>query len=170
MWAASALSSVVLPVPGSARDEDVLLRPDGADESVRNLRRQRADLHQLVERVAAGELSNGQRRPGDRARREHRGHARAVLEPRVEQRLHVGDLVPAGACDVLDGDGQVPRLQRPIGNRLNRAVAFDEHTPAAVVDHHLRHARVDEQVLDGLQERQDAIEAAHSAPLSTWSK
>jgi hypothetical protein len=53
---------------------------------------------------------------------------------------------------------------------LDRAVAFDEHASAAVVDHHLRHGRVNEQVLDGFQERQDPIEAAHSTPRSTWSK
>ena len=37
---------------------------------------------------------------------EHR-HARAVLETRVEHRLHVGNLVATGPGNVLDRDGQV---------------------------------------------------------------
>ena len=151
----------------SPRHEDVLLRPHSADKPVRNIRCQRANLHQLAECVMPGELSNRQRWTGDRTRREHRGHSRAVLETRIEQGLHVGDLVPTGARDVLDGDGQIPRLQRSIGNRLNRAVPFHEDMAATIVDHHFGHTWVHEQVLDGLQERQNAIEAAHIAPLST---
>jgi hypothetical protein len=101
---------------------------------------------------------------------EHCGHARAVFEPGVQQRLNLGNLVSARAGDVLDRDGQVPGFECPVGHRLNRSPAFDEHALAAVVDHHLRDARVDEQILDGFQERQDPVEAAHRAPLSTWSK
>ena len=44
MCAASAFSSVVFPVPVPPEIEDVLLRSDRADESVRDLGRQRTEL------------------------------------------------------------------------------------------------------------------------------
>ena len=46
-------------------------------------------------------------------------------------------------------------------------MTFDEHPLSAVVDHDLSYGRLDEQILDRLEERQDAIQAAHDAiPLS----
>ena len=170
MCAASAFSSVVfpVPVPPDTRMFCCARTAPTSRSAISGVSVPICTSSSRVYRRVNFRMVNDRAR--DRARREHRGHARTVLEPSVEQWLHIGDLVPTGAGDVLDGDGQVPRLERPIGDGLNCSLALDEHPPAAVVDHHLRHARVDQQILDGSQERQDAVEAAHSAPLSTWSK
>ena len=53
------------------------------------------------------------------------------------------------------------------GTDSSDAVALDEHAAAAVVDHHLGDGRIPQQILDRAQERQDAIQAAHSAPRAT---
>src|SRR3954454_23927383 len=58
---------------GSTGNEDVLLRRDRRHEACRQLRRQRADINQIVEAVAARELSNRQRWAVDSARRKHGG-------------------------------------------------------------------------------------------------
>jgi hypothetical protein len=59
---------------------------------------------EIVQRVTVREFPDGERRSIDSARREHRGHARTVFEPRVEHRLALGDLVAACTRDVLDRD------------------------------------------------------------------
>ena len=50
------------------------------------------------------------------------------------------------------------------GTSSSAAGSLDEDPPAAVVDHHLGDGRIAQQILDRPQEREDAIEAAHSAP------
>jgi len=80
------------------------------------------------------------------------------------------NLVAASTCDVLDGDCEIPHFKDTIGNRFDGPAAFHEDSTAATVHHHLGDARVDQEVFDRAQERQDAFQAAHSAPRSRWSK
>ena len=68
-------------------------------------RRQGADPEQFVDGVQpALKLPNRQGRAAQAARREDRGHPGAVRQPRVEQRLVLGDVVAQRAGDVADGD------------------------------------------------------------------
>jgi hypothetical protein len=94
--------------PGAARDQDVALAIDGVPKAIGHARRERADLDQLAQCEPSREFANGQDRSRDSARREHRGDTRTVLEPGVEQRLHVGDLIAARTGDILDGNRQIP--------------------------------------------------------------
>jgi carboxylesterase type B len=81
------------------------------------------------------------------------------------------DLDQAGLRgDVLDGDREVPRFERSTEHRLERACALHEDAVPAVVHHHLRDVVIEEQILNWLEEWQDSVQAAHSAPRSTWSK
>jgi hypothetical protein len=116
------------------------------------------------------ELPDGEGRSIDRTRRKHRGHSRAILESGIEHRLSLGDLVTAGSRDVLDRDGQVPDFQAPVRDMLDAAAALDEHAAAAGVHHDFRDGGVDQEIFNRLQERQDAIKAAHMAPRSRCSK
>ena len=50
------------------------------------------------------------------------------------------------------------------GTSCNLTGALDKHASATAVHHHLCHARIQQQMLDRTHERQDALEAAHSAP------
>ncbi len=155
---------------GTARDQDVPLSADRGSKSVSHDRREGADLYQFTERESRCELSDSQNWPGDGAWRKHRGYPRAVLEARVEQWLHVGDLVAAGARDVLDRDGEIPRFQHAVRHALQAAVALNENALSALVHHHFGDPRIDEEILDRPQERQYAIKAAHNAPRDRWSK
>src|SRR5688572_29447052 len=96
---------------GPAGDQDVLLPTNGGGKLRRDGRRQGTDVDEVVQVVAARELANRERRSSDGTWREHRRHTGAVLESCIEQRLDLGDFVAARACDVLDGDGEVPRFQ-----------------------------------------------------------
>ena len=156
--------------PRASRDKNVLAPTDGLREACRKRRCEGSALDQFLKAVAVRELRNGERRTIHRAWREHRGHARAVLEPGVERGLRLGDLVAAGTGDILDGDGQIPHLERTFGHQLHGSLPLHEHLAPAAVDHDLCHRRVLQEILDGPQERQDAVEAAHKAPAATWSK
>ena len=131
--AASAFSSVVLPVlvPPLIRMFSFALdrRPDVRE----HVGRQRADPHQFVRREEPRlELANGQRRAADAARREDRGHARAVRQARVEDRLLLRDVVAERAGDVLHGDlaGCVRRAWTP-STSSNMPVTLDEDRAAS---------------------------------------
>ena len=90
MCAASALSSVVLPVPVPPEIRMFCCVAIGSHElGPRSPAVSAPTSHQVVEAVPARELPDGQGRPGDSARREHRRHPRAVLEARVQQRLGI---------------------------------------------------------------------------------
>ena len=154
----------------AARDEDVVLGPDGVRELRRDHRCHGADGHEILQAVPSCEFPDGQRRSTDRAGWEHRGDTRPVLEACIEQRLDLRDLVAACTGDVLDRHGQVPRFQDAIGDERDQPVALDEHPRAARVHHHLGDLRIAQQILDRPEEGEDAIETAHNAPLATCSK
>ena len=163
---ATAFSSVVFPVPVPPEIRMLWRAATATRRTSASAARDGADLDQIVQRESVRELPDGQRRSIDRTRREHRGHARAVLEARVEHRLALGDLVAARARDVLDRDREIPDVQRAIRDLLETSASLDEHPSAAAVHHHFRDGRIDQEVLDRPQERQDAIQAAHIAPRS----
>ncbi len=154
----------------AAGDQDVLFSRDRAGQLPRRFTSQRINRDKVVQAVATSELPDGENRAGHRTRREHRRHAGTVLEARIEKWLCVGDLVTARACDVLDRDRQIPRLESPILHSLDGAVALHEDVPAAVIDHDLGDRRIAEEILDRFQERQDPVQAAHNCPFATWSK
>ena len=152
---------------GPAGDQDVLLRRHRGDQLRREGRSERPNINQVLQAVAPRELANRQHRSSDRARGKHRRDPRPVLETRVEQGLHLRDLVATCPSDVLDRNGKVPRFKRAPGNCLNRAVTLDENAPAALVHHYLGDIGIEQQILDRFEERQNAIQAAHSAPRAT---
>ena len=78
----------------------------------------------------------------------------------------IGDLVAARSRDVLDRDGKVSNLEGPVGDGLDRSISLDKDAPSARIDHYLRDRRVHQEIFDRSKERQDPIEAAHSAPRS----
>ena len=119
MRAASALGSVVFPVPVPPEIRTFWWLAIAWSRYAAT-RRQRAEIDEVVEAVAARELPDGQDRPRYGARREHGGDPRSVLESGVEQWLHLGNLVTTGPRDVLDGDGQVPHLERAVGPTRGR--------------------------------------------------
>ena len=82
----------------------------------------------------------------------------------------VGHLVAAGPRNVLDSDLQIALLQDEPVDLLQRAGAFHKDVPSSAVDHHFSHARIEQQMLEGFHERQDARETAHNVPRATWSK
>ena len=98
----------------AAGDEHVVPGIDDVPEHLCEFAGQGADADQVVERVAVGELPDGQRGPVDGTRREHCGDSRPVLEPRVENRLALRDLIAAGARNVLDRHRQIPDLERAV--------------------------------------------------------
>src|SRR5262245_10692310 len=116
------------------------------------------------------ELPDRQRRSVDGTRREHRGDPRPILQPRLENRLMIRDLVATRPRDVLDRDGEISDFERALGNRLERSLSLDKNAPSAGVDHDLSDRWIDQEILDWPEERQDSVEAAHKAPCSRWSK
>ena len=76
------------------------------------------------------------------------GALQASFEPRVEHRLVIGDLVAARPRDVLDRHGQIPHLQRAVGNDLQHAAPLDEDAAAAAVHHDLGNTRIRQEILD----------------------
>ena len=170
MCAASALSSVVFPVPVPPEMRMLRSRVDGVTKGVGHTGRESTTLDQLGQREPLREFPDGQDRSRHRTWREHRGHPRAVLEAGVQQWLHLRDFVAAGARDVLDGDGQIPRFQDAVRDALEPAVALHEDALSALIHHHLGDPGIDKEILDRSKEWQDAIKAAHTAPREAWSK
>ena len=121
----------------SPGDKNVLLRGDREAQMCRDVRRHGSDPYQVVKAVSLRELANREHRAGHGAWRKHRRDPRPILESRVEKRLHLGDLVTARAGDVLDGHGEIPRLECSAKHRLERAGSLHEHATPAVVHHHL---------------------------------
>ena len=166
MCAASALSSVVLPVPVPPEIRMFCCVATASVELRRQCRRQRADVDELVEAVAVRELPNGQR-PGPPTA--HGGNIAATREPSSRRASSSGCISeissPQARAMFLIATVRFRVSSVRSGTRFERAVALDEHAPAAVVHHHLgdgRDRRSRSSI--GLQERQDAIQAAHSAP------
>ena len=101
----------------AAADQDVLVPARSPSRTVvEHVRRHRADPDEFLGREEPRlKLANGQRRAAEAARRKHGRHARAVRQPRVEDRLLLGDVVAERPGDVLDGDlaGCARRAARP---------------------------------------------------------
>ena len=106
---------------GTARDEDVHLRPHRGIEHGRDLAGQRAEADEVVDRVRrAGELSDRERRAVDRERRDDRVDTRAVLESRVDERRRLVDATSDAGDDALDDPTKL-RLAGEAVRRLDRA-------------------------------------------------
>ena len=56
--------------------------------------------------------------------------------------------------------------KRPVRHVFDASPPLDEHSSPAAVHHDLGDRRIEQEILDRPQERQDAIQAAHSAPRS----
>ncbi len=101
----------------------------------------------------------------------HGGNMAATREPSSSRASSIGCTSeissPQARAMFLIATVRLRGSSATIRHALERAVALDEHAPAAVVHHHLGDGRIAEQILDRSQERQDAIQAAHSAPRAT---
>ncbi len=151
---------------GAAADQDVL-RPAAIAVAQRreHVRRHRADPHQFLGGEEPRlELANRQRRAADAARREDGGHARAVRQARVEDRLSPrrrrrrarGRCSSRRRCRLRSS-------RRTSATSSQQAVALDED-PSRAVDHDLADVRVLDQVRDRPEKRQDDVEAHYRAP------
>ena len=87
MWSRKAFIKVVLPGARSATDDSVFLLADQLHNGIPNMLRHTAGVNQLIRRVPAVELADGQRWPIDRRRRSDNGHAGAVWQPSIEDRI-----------------------------------------------------------------------------------
>jgi hypothetical protein len=108
--------------------------------------------------MAAGELPNGERRRGAHDRRNDRRKAASVRELRMEQRVVlvelfaelVGDHFEAGAQPAgVEGDGRFA---------AHDSVAFIPPRGVGIA-HDFADAFVEQQRLDGAEERKDQLEA-----------
>ena len=121
--AASAFKSVVLPVLVPPLIKMFFPAAIAVCERRQHLRRHRADAHEFL----GGEeprlkLADRQRRAAEAARREDGGHARAVRQARVEDRLLLGDVVAQRARDVLDGDLQIALVEPNVRHLADEAL------------------------------------------------
>jgi hypothetical protein len=89
------------------------------------------------------------------------GNIAATREPSssIKHWLTLRDLVATCAGDVLNRDRQVPDLQSPVRNVFDASPPLNEHPLPASVHHDFRNGRIDQEILDRFQERQDAIQA-----------
>ena len=163
MSAMSALSSVVLPAPGAAAHEDI---PAGVQHPlglVADVRGQRALCDQLRRRkgsVAKPPDGDGDGRAG---RRDADGHARAVVQARIEDRRR-GRVQAQGPGDMDRRPLQRRRVERGRGNRPEPAVAFEPHVPRPV-DHDFAHVRIVER---GLKARQEGFQQVQPVAGHSW--
>ncbi len=120
--------------------------------------------------VAGVEFADRERHAGETARRDHRGHAAAIGQPRVQNGLRFGDIVAKTPSDILHGDHQGPLAERHSRHPLQEALFFDEHA-VGTIHHDLADRIIENEVLDGLQKRKDHFESVHqSFPLASWTK
>ena len=76
----------------------------------------------------------------------------AIGQPRVENGLRFGDVVTKTPGDILYGDHEGFFADGHARQLLKEALFFDEHA-VGTVHHHLADGVVENEVLDGLQER-----------------
>ena len=110
--------------------------------------------------VAGVELANREGHAGETARRDHRGDTAAIGQSRVENRLRFRDIVAQSPGDILDGDHERSFAERHPWHLLQEALFFNEY-PVRSIHHHFADGVIENQVLDGLQERQNHFESVH---------
>ena len=106
------------------------------------------------------ELADGERDASQAARRDDGGDAAAIREARIENGLCLRDVIAQTPRDILHGDHERLLPERDAFDLLQEAALFDEHL-VGTVDHDFADRVVENQVLDGLEERQDHLESAH---------
>ena len=104
--------------------------------------------------VAGVEFADRERNTAKAARRDDRGNTAAIGQARIEDRLRLGDIVAEPPSDILYGYHEGLFAYGHARHLLQEALFFDEH-PVGTVHHHLADRVVEDEVFDGLQERQD---------------
>ena len=133
---------------GSARDEDVELPLDAGGQEVRRLRRDGAEVDQVVHRVrVARELPDGEDRPPQRERRDDRVDAAAVRQAGVHHRRGLVDPAADLGDDLVDDAEEVRVVDERRLRQLDLARTLDVD-PVGPVDHDLADVVLPEQRLE----------------------
>ena len=137
-----------LPGAGSARDHRVELPANARVEKVRDLRRQRPEVDEIVDGVGLlREPADRQERTADRHRVDHRVDARAVEQSGVDHRRRLVDAPADLADDLVDRPAQVVLVDELDIGALELAAPLDvDHLRA--VHHDFGDARVVQEAVD----------------------
>src|SRR5271168_1088528 len=157
--------------PGSTADEDVLACKHVVFEVVCEGEVESASPNQILHLEVAGvELADRERHAAKTARRDDRCDAAAIGQPRVENGFRFGDVVTKTPGDVLHDNHERLFADGHARHVLKEARLLDEHAVGAI-HHYLADRIVENEVLDGLQERQDHFKSVHqSPPLASCTK
>ena len=127
---------------GTAGDEHVQLPSHALSEELGGLLGDRSQAHQVRERErVAGELSDRQRRPAQRERRDDRVDAAAVRQTGIHHRRRLVDASAHLRDDSVDDAEEMRVVEERCFRLLDHAAPLDEELVVAV-DHDLRHRRV----------------------------
>ena len=133
----------------TAGDEDVDARLDARAQELRHLLVERAERDEVLDRQRRlAELSDRERRPDERERRDDDVDTGAVLEARVHERRRLVDAAAERREDALDDVHQMRVVMELHIRELELAHALDEDL-LRPVDHDLCDAAVLTQRLDG---------------------
>ena len=145
----STLSSVVLPEPVPPETTMFSRDDDARAQELGDLGRHRAEADQVVDaQLLFGELSDGDRRPDQRDRRNDDVHARAIGQAGVADRAGLVDVAAERRHDAVDDAAHVVVVVELDVAQQQPALPLEVDLLRAV-DHDLGDGRVLQQRLDG---------------------
>ena len=150
---------------GSTGDDAVLPSLDQLHNRIPNMSGQAASLDQFIRGKPAVEFAHGKGRPVDRRRRADNGHARAIGQARIEDRILRRQVLPKDARDALNGG-----LQAFVRERLRESDLLDDaiavcKDSARPIDHQIGDRWIEQKLAQLLgKERQNQVEAHRAAP------
>src|SRR5208337_4886587 len=106
------------------------------------------------------ELANSERDSIQAAGWNDNGHAAAIGEPGIENRVGFRDVAAKPAGNIFDRDHERSFAQRNFPYRLEVPALLDEHRVGAI-DHDLADRVVEDEVLDGFQKREYGFKSIH---------
>jgi hypothetical protein len=120
----------------------------------------RAGAHQLVRaHRSLGKPSDREHRASERDRRDHRVHARAVRQSRVDERCGEIDATTERGHEPFDDHEDLLVVGEANAGLLEAPVALDPDSPRAI-HHHLAHALVAQQWREGTEAEETVLEEA----------